>query len=809
MPGLQEKCFSLGQKDLRAAEQFDNDLFLKYGLCISHHLSGSYTYKDELEHHLKIIQYFLQRCDSKNDIVQGIIEKLREGADECSSGFHDRVNSILLMLTRPVTLDAFLESIRTELVNSVAHQRSDEVHKHNTFFNHAHFAGFGVNPLNLSDVHSDQQLSSEEDIEALAMAINERYTVWSVLNDLLLNIEGELRAFHDYHGPKSEEDEGYSYGVYNAILTFFKRVLADNNLGYSDLFHYDENIVKLIDINWHTIQIKLWEKLKNEEYIFLTAEEERFYNKLLSKDEKNVQEDAELIQGLELYRYPYLIKYATKAQQQKMIPLIFGSIESTRDDESFFKALSCFNEFEEDLNKRTYFIHSKIKAWLGIADNESRLVNSPDAQLFLKFIQHLPPSSLDETILKQILSKENASSIIKSASKHCPKSIKSVLEQCSRLHGLAFTKKIFTLQDEYNNNILASAALSHPLALEPLVNYLVTLDDAAFIKQTLTDKNKAKRNFMMSTALCQPQVFEALLKIIKNWDEAIPQQILLEQDINGHNLLMLTLINRPKAFGVLLVLIANLDVEIQKQILTAKDDKGRNILMLAAENNPQAFDSLLKIIANLDEIKKETLTAKDSNGCNVLMLIVINYPQAFWPLLDLIASLDEASQTQILTDKNKDKVNFMMLLAEIHPQSLESLLKNHFHWFALQETDTKKQILSGHPPFERISSETKKQLRQEINSQWDNSNSEVFLEIKKFYKLPDALQKCIIMEELSKLSKPDLPSFQEEISKPGSLLNRALQGKEKKSFPCGFFNIQDSDKLSSSEVGVIENRFRS
>lgn len=353
MAKLKSKCFTLIKKDLQAVETLDEKIFLDKGIDLSRHIENTYTHEEGLKDNLRIIQHYLQTHESGDNLVEGIIEKLREEVDACTPGFHNRVNSILWMLYRPLTIEDFLTLIRQGIVESVAHQRTDEVHLHNTFFNHAYGLGFGVAPINSSDAHAREELSNKNDINALETAIKEHYTAWSILNDLLINIEEELRASYNYKGLQLE---GYDYPIYNAIFTFFETMLADKELRYESIFHYDDEIIKVTDINWHAIQIKLWETLKNKDYLRFELEEERFYKKLLSRNEEDFQEDAELIKNIKLHRYPYLIKYITEAQQQRIIPFIFDSIEFSREDESFFKTLAFFNEFEEDSDKRIHFI---------------------------------------------------------------------------------------------------------------------------------------------------------------------------------------------------------------------------------------------------------------------------------------------------------------------------------------------------------------------------------------------------------------------------------------------------------------------
>src|SRR5690606_29018670 len=90
----------------------------------------------------------------------------------------------------------------------------------------------------------------------------------------------------------------------------------------------------------------------------------------------------------------------------------------------------------------------------------------------------------------------------------------------------------------------------------------------------------------------------------------------------------------------------------------------------------------------------------------------------------------------------------------------------------------------------------RKALTKIINEQWKASDTEIFQEIKTHYKDNDnsvhnTRKKLLNMEAVSKLPRQDNATLKQEISKPNSLLYRALDFKRQWLFAHScFFHIK-------------------
>src|SRR3990167_9846091 len=109
---------------------------------------STYTHKSKLLESLSKLYAVFSHVATTNEQKNFIAEKIAEDVSECTPGFHDRVNFIIISLNLPQNLDELLAKTRFNLVDKIAHQLADKsaqgVHVHARMHKLAQAAGFGV-----------------------------------------------------------------------------------------------------------------------------------------------------------------------------------------------------------------------------------------------------------------------------------------------------------------------------------------------------------------------------------------------------------------------------------------------------------------------------------------------------------------------------------------------------------------------------------------------------------------------------------------------------------------------------------------
>ena len=304
MPINQEKCFK--QMLLNASITEDagalipDDWFDHLGEITASSLSGdkktsylrrfymhagkgsTYSLKMQLEESLKLIYLALINPTYPDDQKNTIVFKFQEGVPNCTPGFHDRMNEVVIGLSPATDLDALLSKLRQEIVNRAATQTTGEVHAFNRFFVVAQADGYGVRPFNPDDRYRGN-LPDAAIRAKLEEAFKQHYTFFSILHYLQDQLSVMLQRV-GYFGRRSGDeiqegiDKGkykdYSLSDFNNIMKALSPFLAVGDLDLAlgpetAIFH--EDIGSVIDINWRGIILN---KLKKDDYFIFTPADE-------------------------------------------------------------------------------------------------------------------------------------------------------------------------------------------------------------------------------------------------------------------------------------------------------------------------------------------------------------------------------------------------------------------------------------------------------------------------------------------------------------------------------------------------------
>src|SRR3990167_4906271 len=304
MPIYQEKCFK--QMLLNASITEDagalipDDWFDHLGEITASSLSGdkktsylrrfymhagkgsTYSLKMQLEESLKLIYLALINPTYSDDQKNTIVFKFQEGVPNCTPGFHDRMNELVIGLSPATDLDALLSKLRQEIVNRAATQTTDEVHTFNRFFVVAQADGYGVRPFNPDDRYRGN-LPDAAIRAKLREIFKQHYTFFSILHYLQDQLSVMLQRVA-YIGRRSGDeiqegiDKGkykdYSLSDFNNIMKALSPFLAVGDLDLAlspETAIIHEDIGSVIDINWRGIILN---KLKKDDYFIFTPADE-------------------------------------------------------------------------------------------------------------------------------------------------------------------------------------------------------------------------------------------------------------------------------------------------------------------------------------------------------------------------------------------------------------------------------------------------------------------------------------------------------------------------------------------------------
>lgn len=641
---------------------------------------GRYPHKAQLIESLHVIIVYLGKEDVDDNQRRLIAYKLLEGLDFCSDGYHGRVNSILLGLTRPHSINELLERIRYSLVDNVARACTDEVHLHNSFFLGAAALGYGVRPINRQD--SYVRTLTMREAASINEAFTKKYHALSILNDLQVNIEGELRAYFDYQGRKNI-DAPYEVGQISAIVGFINTILR-TSLTEEQVFIREENSAAdcevPTDINWSVIQNNLWKTLRDQYYITFSAEEEQLFEAFYASDEIALPileqpHMVEMFHRLNFIQYPSLFK--SVVAKNRIAPLLIRRASTMNLDE-FLTYFSSIQSFFSDVELKKTHLKRAAQLWLSIEANKRAIFNDriddrPGmlyiyAELSDAELARLGSTSLPK--LKQLLLLSAASDA----------ALFSRLIPIIQSLEPARQRELLTAQTTDGRNALMIAAAGQLTFIPPLLELIVTFEPG-IQKEIFTAQIAEGANALMLATCDNPRAVPLLLSAIQSLPPAIQKEIVLARTTaTGSNVLMLAARYQPNVVAQLVATIAALppaDSSTRRELFLAKTNtEGENALMLAIHHQPRILGGLLSAIQSFDlESQEDILTAADRHGFNVLMKIMQYQPSALPQFLEMIKLLHPATQQELFTAKNViSGSNALMLAARYQPDVLSQLL---------------------------------------------------------------------------------------------------------------------------------------
>ncbi|MDP3706206.1 MAG: hypothetical protein Q8R24_09930 [Legionellaceae bacterium] len=241
---------------------------------------STYTFKSELLESLAKLYVVFTTNEQKNFIAS----RIAEDVGQCTPGFHDRMNFIIISLNMPQNLDELLAQLRFNLVDKIAHQLADQsaqgIHVHARVNKIARAAGFGIWAINEKDSYERAGSSNITD-ETIEQKVQEgfknHFQFFAIINALCEDKKA-LIAPLGYNG-KRQADQEYDNGEddkFFEVLSLF--ISIDNGIAF------ERNAGKVSDIDWQYVKTLFLQKLREEAYVLLSIEETVLLDGLLRNE---------------------------------------------------------------------------------------------------------------------------------------------------------------------------------------------------------------------------------------------------------------------------------------------------------------------------------------------------------------------------------------------------------------------------------------------------------------------------------------------------------------------------------------------
>ncbi len=237
--------------------------------------NSGYSKKSELLESLSTLYAIFIHPKTSNEQKSLIALRIAEDVKECSPGFHDRVNYVIILFNMPQNIAQLVAQARFKLADRIAgilaSKSAQGVHVHNRVIQVAHEAGFGVWPINTNDLYystGSSNLSHEDINKILQTGFNNHFQLFALLNALCEQIEA-LIAVHGYQG-KRESGNEYEKEAYEKFCECCNRFIPSE---MGELLKIDTTSGKVVDLNWRNVKRSLLQQLIEEDYVRLSQED--------------------------------------------------------------------------------------------------------------------------------------------------------------------------------------------------------------------------------------------------------------------------------------------------------------------------------------------------------------------------------------------------------------------------------------------------------------------------------------------------------------------------------------------------------
>lgn len=599
--------------------------------------NSTYALKKSLIESFELLQFYLYDSNTSQDTKHKIAEAILHEIEQCTPGFHDRVNHVLSGLTRPETIDQILEVLRNAIVDRVARQITDEVHQHNTIVMQAVREGYGVRSINQDDLYLGG--GRPQITKVLRESFAKHYSALSILRDFRVVLEGEFRDRFGYAGKSSE---GYTLATYERVNIFLNRIF-EKNLSIYELFLVDEMTDKIEDIIWPKIYQELLNTLHQKGYIKFEEKEHLFLNELFKEDSSVDfsllnKEEAE---SLNLIAYPELLNHCSTKVQLHLLSCVKDNM-TYGDLHNWFIQLSL--NVNEDEKKK--LLKSMLEVWLTKPNlclaKELSESHPFEVEVLIEVVSSLAPEYQSQVMFSTNAKNKNMFQVL---IENKPQSIPALIQFALSTNELMEQVMTLSIPDK-SINLWLYAAQKNKEGLSLLID---ALKNPLIKKIFLSTTTSTSTLFMMAIKHQLPSDVALMLHEILQFSDEKQSAVFFTQEkckdvfnYGGENCLMHAL----KTPSIFKHLINNLTPFQKKKIFSQKDALNNNILMKAVYY-PNSLPLVLDAFKELAEdellssffIERNLSYDADANieeGLTLLELASILAPASLPLLLDVL-----------------------------------------------------------------------------------------------------------------------------------------------------------------------------
>ena len=158
---------------------------------------------------------------------QSMREKILEGIQNCSPGFHNRINSLYGSFFIPKTVYELLQKVRQSILQEIVSQESDDVHRQNFVSQRAQADGYGTECINSKDIYSSNDRRLRQNPESLLYyGFIQRYTWLNITKKLQEELKSVLIGTFAYRGCLEGQEEGYDKGEYTGFIKYLNELFS-------------------------------------------------------------------------------------------------------------------------------------------------------------------------------------------------------------------------------------------------------------------------------------------------------------------------------------------------------------------------------------------------------------------------------------------------------------------------------------------------------------------------------------------------------------------------------------------------------
>lgn len=675
--------------------------------CINKHLgyASNYPAKNLLKEQIQLIFHRLQgNLDSKlgslsPDNRQALLCKLTEEINNCSAGFHNRVNIIVDSFQQPRNLDELLYMVRKRLVENVAAQLSQEVHGEIHAWNRvsviAAADGLGIKANLAEDIHHGSL--SESKIRRALQQMFARYFTPFFLPNLLINAFIELIPELEV---EKQSENGLCLQTQEKITSLIKQCLPqfinenpkntkDPN-SWKNYFEKKTNkkdpfIFRFNDINYEKLYHSFYYALLNNNYFTTpkinTLLENAYYNLFLNNTDTFYSPESIICKLFNEHQYYSLL--AQLVELRKKYPIFYethiNNPINLKMNEIFVRNCLDFNDF--------------LKNQLIISEEYSEEI-AQGFQLILnlkltrkEYIIGELANSLLET------NKANFNLLMLGALNNLElvKTIFAFVKKNEAFISPQIAEKMLLMKNSDHCNALMIAANKQRDAIITILgflkNYIGRFASDTLYKLFSQQQKEDSYTALTLAARDNPDLLNSILRFFTEnikIDSETFRKLLFPENSNGAcTALMLAIKNQADSSLLILNFISknikSFDYGVLQKMFLEKDENGFTILMLAAQYHAEGLSALLGLLERklftVDFLSALFLEI-NSQKYNFLMLATKHQPETIATILEFIKKrrLFNSNLARLLSDKNNQGDNALML-SRYHPTAMMSIIE--------------------------------------------------------------------------------------------------------------------------------------